>query len=93
MLCEIIYSGKDKYSFQKLPENLLFWIYLPHLKVLLLNPWFMEPEGSMPRSQGLSNNPYSKPNETNSRIDTHFFKIHSNIDLSFMLRPSNRPIS
>ena len=44
----------------------------------------MEPGGSMPHSQGLSNNPYPEPNQPiSSRIDTHFFKIHSNIVLPF----------
>ena len=39
----------------------------------------MEPGGSMPHSQGLSNNPYPDPNQPNFRTDTCFFKIHSNI--------------
>ena len=30
-----------------------------------LTPWLMEPEGSMPHSQGLSNNPYPEPNQPN----------------------------
>ena len=28
--------------------------------------WLMEPGGSMPHSQGPSNNPYSEPNQPNS---------------------------
>ena len=30
-----------------------------------LTPWLMEPEGSMPYSQVLSNNPYPEPNQPN----------------------------
>ena len=36
----------------------------------------MEPEGSMPRLQGLSNNPRINPIP---RIDTYLFEVHSNI--------------
>ena len=36
------------------------------------------PGGSMPHSQGLSNNPYPEVNQPNSSSDTYFFKIHSN---------------
>ena len=35
----------------------------------------MEHGGSMPHSEGLSNNPYPEPNQPIS----YFFKIHSNI--------------
>ena len=31
-----------------------------------LTPWLMEPGGSMPHSQGHSNNPYPEPNQPNS---------------------------
>ena len=31
----------------------------------LLTPWLMEPGGSIPHSQGLSNNPYPEPNQPN----------------------------
>ena len=31
-----------------------------------LTPWLMEPGGSMPHSQGLSNNSYTQPNQPNS---------------------------
>ena len=31
-----------------------------------LTPWLTEPGGSMPHSQGLSNNPYPEPNQPNS---------------------------
>ena len=41
----------------------------------------MKPGGTMPSSQGLSNNPYPESIQPNSRIDTYFFKIHSNIVL------------
>ena len=34
--------------------------------ILSLTPWLMEPGGSMPDSQGLSNNPYLEPNQHNS---------------------------
>ena len=39
----------------------------------------MEPEGSMPHSQGLSNNPYPKPNYPN--YSDYSLKINSNIVL------------
>ena len=32
---------------------------------LTLTPWLMEPGGSMPHSQGLSNNSYPEPNQPN----------------------------
>ena len=48
----------------------------------------MKPGGTMPSSQGLSNNPYPESIQPNSRIDTYFFKIHSNIVFSSMPRPS-----
>ena len=38
----------------------------------------MELGGPMPHSQGLSNNPYPEPYP---RIETYFFKVHSNIIL------------
>ena len=33
--------------------------------VIVLTPWLMEPVGSMPQSQGLSNNPYPELNQPN----------------------------
>ena len=47
----------------------------------------MEPGGSIPHSQGLSNNPYTEPNQPNSRIDAYLFKVHSNIVLPSTPRP------
>ena len=41
-----------------------------------LTPWLMEPGGSMPHSQGLSNNPYPELNQPNY---PHLFKVHSDI--------------
>ena len=35
----------------------------------------MEPGGSMPHSQGLSNNPYSELNNSITHIDTYLFKV------------------
>ena len=35
----------------------------------------MEPAGSMPHLQGLSNNPYPEPNQP--RIDINLFKVHT----------------
>ena len=35
-------------------------------KLLILTPWLTEPDGLMPHSQGLSNNPYPEPNQPNS---------------------------
>ena len=49
----------------------------------------MEPGGSMPHSQGLSNNPCPEPNQPNlTYIDIYFFKIHPNIILPTKPRPS-----
>ena len=45
----------------------------------LLTPGLKEPGGAMPHSQGLSNNPYPELNNPIPRIDTYFYKIHSNI--------------
>ena len=36
----------------------------------------MEPRGSIPHSQGISNNPYPEPNQQIPGIDTYFYKIH-----------------
>ena len=47
----------------------------------------MKPGGSIPHSQGLSNNPYPEPNQHNSSYDTYFSKIHSKIVLPFTPRP------
>ena len=38
--------------------------------------------GSMSHSQGLSNNPYPEPNQSNSSY-CYFFKIHSNTVITF----------
>ena len=51
----------------------------------------MEPRGSMPHSQGLSNM-MSQINPI-PRIDTYFLKIHSNIALPSTPRPSYRSLS
>ena len=55
-------------------------------KEYTLTPWLMEPGGSMPHSQGLSNNSYPEPNNPIPRIDTYLFKVHSNIVLPSMPR-------
>ena len=47
----------------------------------------MEPGGSMTHSQGLSNNPYPEPNQSNSSYDAYFPNIHSNIVLLSRARP------
>ena len=39
----------------------------------------MEPEGSMPCSQELSNYPYIEPDQSNPNIDIDFFSICFNI--------------
>jgi hypothetical protein len=46
-----------------------YYHYYCYLLKLSVTPLFMKHGGSMPHSQGLSNN----------RIGTHFFKTHSNI--------------
>ena len=48
----------------------------------------MEPGGSNSHLQGLSNNIDPQPNEPIPRMDTYFFKIHSNIVLSSTPRRS-----
>ena len=53
-----------------------------------LTPWLMEPGGSMPHSQELSNNSYPEPNYPIPRIDTHFSKIHFNFVLPSLPRSS-----
>ena len=49
-------------SSNSVPQLLIF--RLP-AEVLTLTPWLMEPGGSMPHSQGLSNNSYHEPNQPN----------------------------
>jgi hypothetical protein len=48
----------------------------------------MEPESTMPHSQEFSNNRYPELSYPNSvpRIETYFFKIHSNIVFPSMPR-------
>ena len=46
----------------------------------------MEPGGSMPHPQGLSNNPNLSRINPITRIDTYLFKVHSN-----MFLPSKPP--
>ena len=48
----------------------------------------MKPGGSMPHSQGLSNNPYPEPNQPNTSYYTYPFQFHSNIVLPSTPRPS-----
>ena len=48
----------------------------------------MGPGGSMPHSQGLSNNPYPESNEPTSLHYNYFFMIHFNIVLPSTPRPS-----
>ena len=55
-----------------------------------LTPWLMGPGGLMPHSQGLSNNLYPEPYQSNS---SYFFEIHSNIVLPSTPRLSWRSIS
>ena len=52
----------------------------------------MEPGGSMPHSQGLSNNLYPEPNQPNSSHDISLFKVHSNIVLPSTPRPPTTPV-
>ena len=49
--------------------------------IIIITPWLIEPKGSMSHSQGLFNNPYLESNQPIPRIDTYFFKVHSNIFL------------
>ena len=56
--------------------------------ITYLTPWLMAPGSPMPHTQMLSNNSYPEPNQPNPRIDTYFFKIHSNIVLPSSPWPS-----
>ena len=47
----------------------------------------MEPRGSTPHSQGLSNDPYPEPINPIPRIDIYFFEDYSNIVLPAMPGP------
>ena len=46
----------------------------------------MEPSGSMPRSQGLSNKPYPEPSESNSSYSAPIY-LRSILTLPFYLCP------
>ena len=46
--------------------------------VVILTSWFMKPGGSMPHTQGLSNNPYSEPTQANSTISLRSILTLSN---------------
>ena len=50
----------------------------------------MESGGSMLHSQGPSNNPYLSRINPIPRIDTYFFKVHSNIVLPSLLYVFNK---
>ena len=41
-------------------------IHIKYNYLYTLTPWIMEPRGSMPYSQGLSNNSYPELNQPNS---------------------------
>ena len=71
-----------KFSGWKRGENMIY------LKKKTLTPWIMKPEGSMSHSQGLFDNPYTGRINPVPRIDTYFFKIHSNIVLPSAPRTS-----
>ena len=43
-----------------------FQSYSYQITYVPVTPWLMEPGGSMPQSQGLSNNSYPEPNQPNS---------------------------
>ena len=49
------YSSSSAWQILKFKSN---------LKLTKLTSWFMEPGGSMPYLQGLSNNPYPKSNQS-----------------------------
>ena len=53
----------------------------------------MEPGGSMPHSQGLSNNSFPEPNQLNSPHLYYLFKVHSNIGLPSTPRPPQKSLS
>ena len=58
--------------------------------IVIITPWLMEPGGSTPHSQGLSNNSYPEPIP---RIDTYLFMVHSNIVLPSTPSPPQRSLS
>jgi len=45
----------------------------------------MEPEGSLPHSQAPASCPYTKPDQSSSCPQSHFFKIHFNNILPYTL--------
>ena len=52
---------------KRMIEETSFTIYVSvSIYMYILTPWLMEPGGSVPHSQGLSNNPYPEPNHPNS---------------------------
>ena len=44
----------------------LYLVEVSSIDIAQITTWLMEPGGSMPQSQGLSKNPYPKPNQFNS---------------------------
>ena len=48
-----------------LQSNFQWTLHCSNIFVVYLTPWLMEPGDSMPHSEGLSNNPYPEPNQSN----------------------------
>ena len=80
--------AKDPHTNRKFPSTVDQTSYIPYYELKYaclkrrdhrawihsLTPWLMEPGGSMPHSQGLSNNPYPELNQPNY---PHWYKLWS----------------
>ena len=76
-LCYIFIYLYSHFPYLPISRNLYLSTY-EHLS-LSLTPRVMKPIDSMPHSQGLSNNPHSEPNKTNSSYwYLYLLKLHSN---------------
>ena len=62
-------SFKDEVQSARVPlQNMPYMMKLSVVIPNRLTPWLMEPGGSMPHSQGLSNNSYPEPDQPNSPV-------------------------
>ena len=59
-------SRKSKHTVKEIILKLRHLVKPVLSQATTLILWLMEPRGSMPHSQGLSNNPYPEPNQPNS---------------------------
>ena len=71
LMCEVNFTMMP--NMLLIPYKFRFTTQLFYIAVLTLTLILMEPGGSMPHSQGPSNNPYREPNQPNS---TYRYRIH-----------------